>query len=82
MAERLDFVLRLVDKMSAPAKRAARSLKGIDKQIASLSASGKGLISLSANLSLAAGAASRMARASAGVLLAPIKEAATFEQTM
>lgn len=33
MAERLDFVLRLIDKITGPAKRATKSLKGINTQL-------------------------------------------------
>lgn len=103
--ETLDFVLRLVDKISAPAKRATRGLRAIQNELdrikrnkalpaftrmadtasaasRRLGRSGKGLIQLSANLSLAASSARMLATASAGVLLAPIKEAATFEQSM
>ena len=36
MSERLDFVLRLIDKITAPAKRAAKSLGGIAKQLTKL----------------------------------------------
>lgn len=103
--ETLDFVLRLVDKISAPAKRATRGLRAIRNELElirrnkalpaftraadvaarasqRLGRSGRDLIKLSANLSLAASSARMLATASAGVLLAPIKEAATFEQSM
>ena len=105
MAERLDFVLRLIDKITSPAKRMTKSLGGVDRQMTAigrnkglkglekgaksaatsvdrLKESGKGMIALSANLSLAAGAMQRMSTAAAGAFLAPIKEAATFEKSM
>ncbi len=105
MSERLDFVLRLVDKITAPSKRAAKSLGGIDKQLTNIGRnqgfkkyeigakdavratdrlrdSGRGLISLSANLNLAANSMRGLSRAAATVFIAPIKEAATFDKAM
>ncbi len=40
MAERLDFVLRLIDKITAPAKRATKGLQGINLNLKAIAGSG------------------------------------------
>ena len=62
-------------KLDADAKRAT---KGIN----SLAERGDKLISLSANLNLAASSMQQLSRQSAALFLAPIKEAAEFEKSM
>lgn len=46
MAERLDFVLRLIDKISAPAKRMSKSLGGVSKSLADIDKNNRALRNL------------------------------------